>query len=123
MPVRRTSFLWVAAAAVAPVLVAGCDSGAQDSAVSATPATPSTPPTRSAKPYPGSLAACKVDVATVSTAEEAFYAVHSAYSTRASIRGDLVPELLRAWPTSTTITYTRTSDGFSVTGTNHGAVC
>lgn len=120
MPVRRTSWLRLAAAVVAPVLVAGCDSGAQDSAVSPTP---STHPTRSAQPYPGSLAACKVDVATVTTAEEAFYAINSAYSTRSSIRGDLVPDLLREWPTGTTITYTRTSDGFTVTGINHGAVC
>lgn len=74
----------------------------------------------------GNKSACKADVAAVTTAEEAFYAAQTtnpAYSTAASVQGDLVPKFLHSWPTGTTITYTPTATGFTVTGNNGGQSC
>lgn len=126
MAAQRRSRPWVAAGVGALVLSGGCDSESQDSALSPTQATHSTQPTYSGVFGRAALAQCKADVATVSTAEEAFYGLQSsypAYSTADSIQEDLVPRFLHAWPTDTTITYAVTSDGFTVTGSNHGQVC
>lgn len=74
----------------------------------------------------GNLAACKADVASVTTAEEAFYAQQAsspAYSTVANVQTDLVPKYLHAWPTGTTITYALAAGGFTVTGNNGGQTC
>jgi general secretion pathway protein G len=74
----------------------------------------------------GNKSACQADVASVTTAEEAFYAQqvsNPAYSTAATVQADLVPKFLHSWPAGTAITYTPTGTGFTVTGNNGGQTC
>ncbi|GAC1384330.1 MAG: hypothetical protein NVSMB48_19270 [Marmoricola sp.] len=74
----------------------------------------------------GNQSACRADVASVTAAEEAYYANQTgnpSYSTPASIQSDLVPGYLHSWPTATTITYTTSGSDFTVTGDNGGFTC